>query len=72
MTESSNNDEDLDGDILLTETNVPGASLDGKCPTELNVAQLKRWFACQGALVSGKKPELIERGICQFLHGHNL
>ena len=60
VSESCNDDENLDG-ILLTEANIPVASLDGKHPTELNVAQLKRWLACRNAPVSGKKPELIER-----------
>lgn len=56
-----NNDENLNDDILLTQTDIPGASLDGKHPTELNVTQLKRWLACRGAPVSGKKPELIQQ-----------
>jgi len=51
-------DEDI---ILLTEADIPGASLDGKAPTELNIPQLKRWLACRGAPVNGKKPELIQR-----------
>ena len=46
----------LDYNILLTEADIPGASLDGKHPEELNFPQLKRWLACQGAPVSGKKP----------------
>jgi len=45
----------------LTEADVPGASLDGKHPKEPNIAQLRRWLACCGAPVSGKKPELIKR-----------
>lgn len=61
VTESWTDVESLDDDILLTETDIPGASLDGKHPTELNVAQLKRWLTCRGAPVSGKKPKLIER-----------
>lgn len=54
--------EDIDDDILLlTENDIPGASLDGKDPTVLNVTQLKRWLVCRGAPVNGKKPELIKR-----------
>ena len=34
---------------------LPGAFLDGKHPIELNVTQLKRWLACHGAPVSGRK-----------------
>ena len=46
---------------LLEESDVPGASLNGKKPCELNVTQLKRWLSCRGAPVTGKKAELIER-----------
>ena len=53
--------DDEDDIILLTESDIPGASLDGKDPTELNVLQLKRWLACRRAPVNGKKPELIQR-----------
>jgi len=38
---------------LLTKKNIPGASLNGKDPSESNVAQLKRWLNCQDAPVSG-------------------
>jgi len=55
-------EDDLVGDFeLLNEEDIPGASLNGKRPRELNVHQLKRWLSCRGAPVSGKKPELIER-----------
>ena len=46
---------------LLTEKDIPGASLNGKKPSELKVVQLKRWLNCRDAPVSGKKPELIQR-----------
>ena len=46
---------------LLSEQNIPGTSLNGKKPGQLNVVQLKRWLACRGAPMSGKKPQLIER-----------
>ena len=61
IMDSWEDDELLDYNILLTEADIPGASLDGKRPEELNVPQLKRWLACRGAPVSGKKPELIDR-----------
>ena len=52
----------LKGDfLLLMEGDVPGASLNGKTPGKLNVVQLRRWLACRGAPITGKKPELIER-----------
>jgi len=50
---------------LLRERDIPGASLDGKKPRKLNVAQLKRWLACRGVPTSGKKPQLIERLIAK-------
>ena len=47
--------------LLITESDIPGASLNGKDPYELNVLQLRRWLACRGAPTAGKKPKLIER-----------
>lgn len=54
-------DENVDDILLLTENDIPGASLDGKHPSELNVTQLKRWLVCRGAPVNRKKPELVDR-----------
>jgi len=54
--------EYLQDDIqLLKESDIPGASLNGKHPTEINIPQLKRWLICRGAPTTGNKPELIER-----------
>lgn len=47
--------------FLLDESDITGASLNGKIPSKLNVTQLKRWLVCRGAPVNGKGPELIER-----------
>ena len=55
-----------DNIILLDESDIPGASLNGKKPCQLNVAQLKRWLACRGAPLSGRKPELIERLVTYY------
>ena len=41
--------------LLLTKSDVPGSSLSGKDPAELNVVQLKRWLACRGAPITGGK-----------------
>ena len=58
----------VDDDILLlTESDIPGASLDGKNPSELSVVQLKRWLVCRGTPVTGKKPELIQRYAGSFM-----
>lgn len=54
----SSDQEDL---LLLEESDIPGASLNGKQPCQLNVIELKRWLSCRGAPMTGKKPELIER-----------
>ena len=51
----------VDDILRLTEDDIPGASLNGKLPSQLTVVQLKRWLACRGAPTSGKKPDLLER-----------
>ena len=45
---------------MLTESDIPGVSLNGKTPQDLKVHQLKRWLACRGASLKGKKPDLVE------------
>ena len=59
------NTEEIKEDFIdvasLRECDIPGASLNGKKPAELNVVQLRRWLACRGAPLSGRKAELIER-----------
>ena len=54
----SSDQEDL---LLLEESDIPGASLNGKQPCQLNVTELNRWLSCRGAPITGKKPKLIER-----------
>lgn len=49
-----------DGDSGVIETDVPGASLNGKKPCQLTIARLKCWLACRGAPLSRRKPEFIE------------
>ena len=60
MTERADNTQDK-AMLMLDENDIPGASLNGREPNELTVVQLKRWLACRGAPLSGKKPELIDR-----------
>ena len=55
------NDFFADKIVMLEKGDVPGASLNGKKPSQLTVGQLKRWLACHGAPLSGRKPELIQR-----------
>ncbi len=47
--------------IVLKEENIPGASLKGRDPSQLHVVELKRWLKCRGAIVSGKKQDLVKR-----------
>ena len=51
----------VDAIITLDESDIPGTSLNGKKPSQLNFTQLKRWLACCGAPPTGKKPKLMER-----------
>lgn len=60
-TDDAHPRNESDSMLGLTEQDIPGASLNGKSPTELSVTQLKRWLICRGAPVGGKKPELIQR-----------
>ena len=62
QVEEKKDNQDIDV-FLLEESDIPGASLNGKSPSELDVTQLKRWLACRGAPVNGKKPELINRQV---------
>ena len=54
-------------DLVLTERDVPGASLgrnpDGsaRTPGLLTIPELKRWLACRGARRTGKKADLVTR-----------
>jgi len=61
LSEASHDDAIVGDFKLLNKEDIPGASLDGKNPREINVSQLKRWLMCWGTSVSGKKPELIDR-----------
>ena len=33
--------------------------MNGRTPAQLSVPQLKRWLACRGAAVGGRKAELV-------------
>ena len=47
--------------MSLQEADVPGASLQGRDPSELKVPELKRWLQCRAASTKGKKADLIAR-----------
>ena len=46
---------------ILNETEVPGASLNGRRPEQLKIPELKLWLACRRAPTKGKKADLVER-----------
>ena len=47
----------------LMESDIPGASLNGKSPRGLTIPQLKRWLQCQNASLKGKKANLVARSV---------
>ena len=49
------------GFVRPAEQDIPGASLGGRKPSQLNVKQVRRWLASRGAGVGGTKAELIDR-----------
>lgn len=46
---------------ILTEDDVPGASLKGRKAEQLKNDELKRWLKCRGASVSGTRVQLFQR-----------
>ena len=46
---------DLAAIYRLSQDDIPGTSLSGKSPDDLNIEQLKRWLACRGTRRSRKK-----------------
>ena len=46
---------------ILTEDDVPGASLKGRKPEQLKNDELKGWLRCGGGSVSGTVVQLLER-----------
>ena len=46
---------------LLKESDIPGASLKDRDPSELKIPELKRWLQYRAASMKGKKTDLIER-----------
>ena len=45
---------------ILTEDDVPGASLKGRKAEQLK-NELKRWLKCRGVSVSGPRMQLLQR-----------
>ena len=75
MAESCNEKDDDEAcssgaQRVLTENDIPGASLNGKNPKDLKIPQLKRWLQCRNASVKGKKAELVARYVSILLSVH--
>ena len=47
--------------MILVESDIPGASLDGRDPSELHIVELKQWLKCIGANLSRCKADLVKR-----------
>ena len=51
----------MESELILTEDDVPGASLAGRSPSDLLLKELRRWLACRGASRGGRHAELVKR-----------
>ena len=47
--------------VILREEDIPGASLNGREPSQLYVMELKQWLKCRGAPTTGRKQVLVKR-----------
>ena len=52
VEEDESDQEDL---LLLEESDIPGASLNGKQPFQFNVTELKKWLSCHGRSINWKE-----------------
>ena len=46
---------------VLSEAEIPGASLNGRRPEQLKIPELRLWLKCRRAPTKGKKADLVER-----------
>ena len=53
----------------LKEADIPGASLEGRAPEALKIAELKFWLRCRGAngLSKLKTKERLRATVCHVL-----
>ena len=56
--------------VLLTEKDIPGASLEGRKPAELKKADLVFWLRCRGLPCKGLnvKAQLVKRYVTPFVN----
>ena len=60
---SSSRDSDETAHVILTEDDIPGASLAGRNPSSLKNEELKFWLRCRGDSLKGlkRKAQLIKQ-----------
>ena len=46
---------------VVSEIDVPGASVQGRDPSQLKVPELKRWLRCRAASTRSLKADLVGR-----------
>ena len=51
----------LEMEYRLVESDIPGASLKGRQPSDLTILELKRWLSCRGGTICGMKAGLVKR-----------
>ena len=49
--------------VVLSEADVPCASLNGRNPADLTIPQLKCWLQCHDAPMKGKEANLVARQV---------
>ena len=47
--------------VILTEEDIPGASLQKRKPENRKNEELRRWLKCRGGSVGGNRVQLFER-----------
>ena len=47
--------------VILTEEDIPGASLQKRKPENLKNEEPRRWLKCRGGSVGGNRVQLLER-----------
>lgn len=52
---ASSSSSSVDSNIILTENDIPGASLNGRNPSSLKNEELKFWLRCRGDSLKGLK-----------------
>ena len=52
---------ELAASSCLHEEDVPGASVNGRKPSQLHAVELKRWLKCRAATTVGNKQDLVKQ-----------